>query len=144
MNTARALPALAAVLILTACGAAEEDPPAPERESLERVTDLPSLSGTPSPAPSEEAFPAAADGQDYGACADDECEVLVVGQASIDSSMGPLSVSVADGSVTIVSGGAVMSMGEGGTAMFGDTLTVDMAAVEGDRAVLAFTPGRPA
>ena len=144
MNAARALPVLAAVLVSTACSAAEEDPPEPETESLEQVTDLPSLAGTPSPTPSEEAFPEAADGQDYGACADDECEVLVIGQTSIDSGMGPLSVSVADGSVTLVSGGVIMSMGEGGTAVFGDTLTVDMVAVEGDRAVLAFTPGRPA
>lgn len=144
MNLARALPALAAVLVLTACGPAEEASPEPETESLEEVTDLPSLTATPSPTPSAEVFPEAADGQDYSACADDECEVLVIGQASIDSSMGPLDVSVADDSVTILSGGTVMSMGEGGTAIFGTTLTVDMVAVEGDRAVLTFMPGRQA
>lgn len=144
MTPIRALPALAAVLVLAACGAAEEDSPAPEKESLEEVPELPSLAVTPSPTPSREVFPEAADGQDYSACADDECEVLVIGQASIDSGAGLLDVSVADDSVTIFSGGAVMSVGEGGSAGFGDTLTVAVVAVEGDRAVLAFTPGRRA
>ncbi|SDE12550.1 hypothetical protein [Glycomyces harbinensis] len=144
MTPARALPLLAAVLALTACGAAEEDAPAPETESLEQVSELPSMTAAPSPTPSEAAFPEAADGQDYGACADNTCEILVIGQASVDSSMGPLDVSVADDSVTIYSGGTTMSMGEGGTAIFGDTLTIEMLAVEGDRAVLNFIPGQPA
>lgn len=144
MNPARALPALAAALTLAACGADEEASPAPEAESLEEVSDLPSLAGSPSPTPGEEPFPEAADGQDYSACADDDCEVLVVGQTTVDSGMGPLDVSVSDGSVTIVSGGSIMSMGEGGTAMFGDTLTIDILAVEDDRAVLEFSPGRTA
>lgn len=142
MNPVRALPALVAALALTACGADEEASPAPETESLEEVTDLPTLADTPSP--SEEPFPESADGQDYSACSDNDCEVLVIGQAQIESEMGPLIVSVADGGVTILNGGTTMSMGEGGTAVFGDALTIDIVAAEADRAVLRFIPGQVA
>ncbi|KAF4407464.1 hypothetical protein [Streptomyces lycii] len=82
--------------------------------------------GSESPAPElTAALPAAADGEDYGACRDGNCEVLVGGQEIITVGDLELHIAVEDGEVTLQhsspSGGKgqIVLIGPRGTGTFG-------------------------
>jgi hypothetical protein len=120
------------------------------------------------PASAPVGLPVAADGQNVGACADGECEVLVIGPVtlplppgsavtnlrveSIDGERVRLAGSFPGGRVTSSGCSVEVRSGTGGTgASFGgrcgregrlmlDTLTVAVLAVEGGAAVVKIAP----
>ena len=98
----RALTLLTATaLALTGCGGAEEDP-APTTTSA-AASSTAETESTPEPSPTPAVLPEAADGTDYDACYDGECEVLVT--EPVDIPLDPeLPVTATMASVTVLDG----------------------------------------
>lgn len=138
--------ALAAALALAACGGGEDEtataPPGPATTARADPTMSP-----PSPVPKPE--PTAADGEDYDACLDGECEVLVTSGVELEFDdefrMGTTTVEFGDDFVRLTSrdgGGYLMfELGEGSQGNFQNTLNVRVLDLESDVAVLEFWPG---
>ncbi|MFC9132722.1 hypothetical protein ACFT4A_38605 [Streptomyces sp. NPDC057099] len=85
-------------------------------------------------------LPGAADGKNFAACSDGECEVLVTSTADITANGTKVHVTVADEHVTFRTDGAVMQLGgTGGEAGFGDSLKATIVAHNKDGAVLKFS-----
>ena len=147
MHRNATLAALAAVLslALTACGGSEPEPATPEPEPTARAmrdrSDEPSATPVP--------FPEAADGEDYGACFDGECEVHVTVGSEIEFDgefrVPTTTVEAIGDSVKVVardSGGYLsFELGKGGTGNFQNTLNVQVVAIREEEAVLKFWPG---
>lgn len=131
-------------LALTACGGSEPEAaptgPEPTGRSVEDRTPP-----TPMPVP----FPEAADGEDYGACFDGDCEVLVTEGVEIELDdefrTGALTVASIDEYVNVVSngGGAFISfnLGPGNVGNMNNVLNIETRAIDGDRAVIRLYPG---
>jgi hypothetical protein len=98
----RALTLLTATaLALTGCGGAEE-PPDPTTTTAP-VSSSPATETTPEPSPTPATLPEAADGTDYDACYDGECEVLVT--EPVDIPLDPdLPITATTASVTVLEG----------------------------------------
>ncbi|EFL33582.1 predicted protein [Streptomyces viridochromogenes DSM 40736] len=80
----------------------------------------------------------AADGDDFAACSDGACEVLVTSTADITANGVTVHVSV-DDSVTFRTPGTITNLGgRGGVAQFGFDLKVKVVAHHGKTAVLEF------
>ncbi|MEU0374191.1 hypothetical protein ABZ070_28840 [Streptomyces sp. NPDC006283] len=96
---------------------------------------------TASPAPDPTGpLPKAADGKNFAACSDGECEVLVTSTADITANDVNVHVSVGDDFVTFRTAGTLMQLGgAGGEAGFGDDLKATVVAHNKDGAVLKFT-----
>lgn len=133
-------------LALTACGGTEPESAAtPEAAPTGRA----SLERTAPPTPIALPFPEAADGEDYGACYDGDCEVLVTEGVVIELDdefrTGALTVASIDEYVNVVSngGGAFISfnLGPGNVGNMNNVLNIETRAIDGDRAVIRLYPG---
>jgi hypothetical protein len=101
---------------------------------------------TPTPTPTP-AFPTAKDGQNYKACADGNCEVLIRKAAQLTLSGRKVNATVADGRITITNakkdGGSNFTVSVQGTAgvatwgsMGGPMHSASLKAAEGTTAIL--------
>jgi hypothetical protein len=144
-NAMLATSAAALSLALTACGGSEPEPatsePEPTVRAMQDRTDEPTAAPVP--------FPEAADGEDYDACFDGECEVHVTVGSEIefdgDFRVPTTTVEAIGDSVTVVardsSGYLSFELGKGGTGNFQNTLNVQVVAIREEEAVLKFWPG---
>ncbi|HEX2145408.1 MAG TPA: hypothetical protein VHG10_12960 [Glycomyces sp.] len=147
MHRKATLAALTAALALAtaACGGSDAGPEEPAADPTMRPQQERTALPTPSPRP----FPTAADGEDYGACFDGECEVLVTVGIEIefdgDFRVPPTTVEQISDAVTVVardsSGYLSFNLGVGGRGNFQNSLNVEVIAVQGEQAVLRFWPG---
>jgi hypothetical protein len=138
--------ALVAVLALAGCGGGggEAGPATPEPPPTARAE--PTLD-RPSPVPAPE--PSAADGEDYDACFDGECEVLVTAGVELEFDdefrMGTTTVEFGEDFVRLTSrdgsGYLMFELGEGSQGNFQNTLNVLVVDLKADQAVLRFSPG---
>ncbi|THV32911.1 hypothetical protein [Glycomyces buryatensis] len=142
--------ATTAALALAACGA-DSDPESDAAEATSSQapeTESASPSPSPSPSPTEAVFPEAADGDDFDACFDGECEVLLTGP--VDIAVDPDISGYDTVQVTSVEGGYVsvtpspdsmaisMSFDMSGSANMNGLLMAPMA-IEADRAVVTLS-----
>ncbi|NIK56356.1 hypothetical protein [Kribbella shirazensis] len=88
-------------------------------------------------------MPAAKDGQNYKACNDGTCEVLIRGKAMLDITGDKSTVTVVDGTLKITDGNGYVSLSGNGMSSWGDSggplHTASLKYAEGDTAVLVLT-----
>ncbi|MEU8222712.1 hypothetical protein [Kribbella sp. NPDC048915] len=132
---ARGMAGLVLLLTLVACSGSDNNAePSPSTTSS---------SSAQSNQPSSEPVPEAADGQNYAACNDGTCEVLIRGQAVLTLNGQKNTVTVTDGTVKLVHGTGYASVGGGGSTSWGSSdgplHTVSLKYAEGDTAVVVLT-----
>src|SRR5689334_14532051 len=111
------LAAVLALAVVTGCGgSAERTPPPSASTALPSApsTPPPSLPSTPPPSlpstPPPSAFPTAKDGQNYKACNDGNCEVLIRKHAVLTLNGQKNTATVKDGGVRLTSGSGYVSL----------------------------------
>jgi len=133
-----------ALAVVTACGgAAETPPPTAGTPPSALTTPPPSASSTPPPS----AFPTAKDGQNYKACNDGNCEVLIRKHAVLTLNGQKNTATVKDGGVRLTSGSGYVSLsGLGGYVSWsngnGPTHSATLKAAEGDTVIMVISTRR--
>lgn len=147
----RALIALTLLAGLTACGGSVDEPGAntPPPSAVSSTPPAPTTSPAPitPPAPTTPAFPKAKDGQNYKACNDGNCEVLIHKKAVITISGEKNTATVKDGGVSLVSkNGSISLGGVGGVVSWGNgngpPHTATLKAAEGDTVIMVIITRR--
>jgi hypothetical protein len=130
-----------AVLALGACSAGNGEPPSSTAVSAPEMpvepSGLPMESSTPSPT-----FPTAKDGQNYAACSDGNCEVLLRSKAVITLHGKKYNATVKSGTVRLESGSGYVSLSGFGNVTWsnnGPVYNATLKAAEGDTAILILT-----
>ena len=140
---------IVAVLALTACSAGNdrsagaESPESTTSSTPEMPVEpsgLPEEPATPTPTPTPTpAFPVAKDGENYAACADGNCEVLIRKAASFTISGERTKATVIDGTLKLTSPTGYVSMSGSGYSSWsngGPTHTATLKAAKDDTAIL--------
>lgn len=130
---------LALVLTLGACSSGA-DKPAADKPAVGETAGEPAPTSAGS---SSTPLPAAADGQNYRACIDGDCEVLVRKSAELTLGKDKLDVTVSNASVRITDGDGYVSIGGGGVSSWGPSggplHTASLKAADGDTAIVVLT-----
>jgi len=135
-----------AVLALGACSAGNDpsaggDVPASTTSSAMPASEPPTAApSTPTPTPMPTpSFPTAKDGQNYKACADGNCEVLLSSKAVIGLHVKKYNATVKSGTVRLESGSGYVSLSGFGNVSWsnnGPVYSATLKAAEGDTAIL--------
>ncbi|TDD56354.1 hypothetical protein E1263_25270 [Kribbella antibiotica] len=151
----RVLLATVLTAALAACGSSADEPQAQPSATFEvpgattPVTPSalpPSSPPASTPAPSTPAFPSAKDGQNYKACNDGNCEVLIRKTAVITLNGEKNTATVKDGGVRLASKTGYVSLGGLGGAVSwssnGPTHMATLKAAEGDTVIIVIKTRR--
>lgn len=139
------------VLAMSACSPgndATDQPPSPQQTASASASVTPPASTTPAE-PSTPPLPTAKDGQNYKACTDGNCEVLIEKTATLTIDGKKVTATVEDGYVQLVQRGPdgfqVGVSGSGGTS-WGDSNgprhSLSLKAADGTTAVVVLTTTR--
>ncbi|MET7277759.1 hypothetical protein ABZS29_05960 [Kribbella sp. NPDC005582] len=139
-----------ALAVVTACGGAAEKTPPPTANNPPSALTTPPPSTLTTPPPSTSppsAFPTAKDGQNYKACNDGNCEVLIRKHAVLTLSGQKNTATVKDGGVRLTSGSGYVSLsGLGGYVSWsngnGPTHSATLKAAEGDTVIMVISTRR--
>jgi hypothetical protein len=130
---------------LAACGGSTDKPQVQTSVTFEREPAGPTTPVTPSPVPP--ALPTAKDGQNYKACNDGNCEVLIRKTAVITLNGEKNTATVKDGSVRLTHGSGYVSLGGLGGAVTwyhddGPTHSASLKYAEGDTVIMVIRTQR--